>query len=78
VTLSEEARRECPAWPGDPVRVHWDVDDPLSAEKADIREWKFRKCYATLESRIASLLKTRPAQSQSELLLQLKVIGMVV
>lgn len=78
VTLSEEARTYCPAWPGNPVRVHWPVDDPLSAEKADVREWKFRKCFATLESRIASLVKTRVAQNPAELLLQLKDIGMVV
>ena len=79
VTLSEEARQNYPAsWPGSPVRVHWAVDDPLNATKEEVREWKFRKCFATLESRIAALLKTRPAAGASELLLQLKDIGMVV
>ena len=78
VTLSEEARMRCPEWPGNPVRVHWPVDDPLAAEKADVMEWKFRKCFATLETRVAALLKTRVAQSPMELLLQLKDIGMVV
>ena len=82
VTLSEEARQFCPAWPAvegeNPVRVHWTVDDPLSAEKDDVCEWKFRKCFATLDSRIAALIKTRAASSAGELLLQLKDIGMVV
>ena len=78
VTLSEEARQDCPAWPGDPVRVHWTVDDPLSSDKADVREWKFRKCYSVLESRITALIKTKVAQSSTELLLQLKDVGMVV
>ncbi len=78
VTLSEEARVSCPIWPDNPVRVHWTVDDPLSATKEDVREWKFRKCFATLESRISALIKTRVAQSANELLLQLKDIGMVV
>lgn len=78
VTLSEEARIDCPPWPGNPVRVHWQVDDPLSAEKPDVMEWKFRKCFVTLESRIATLVKTRAAQSPMELLLQLKDIAMVV
>jgi len=83
VTLSEEARQQCPAWPktpsgGDVVRVHWTVDDPLSVDKADIREWKFRKCFTTLESRITALIKTRIAQNAGELLLQLKDVGMVV
>ena len=79
VTLSEEARRDCPAiWPGDPVRVHWTLDDPLSSDKADVREWKFRKCFTVLETRIGTLIKTKVAQSACELLLQLKDIGMVV
>jgi arsenate reductase len=102
VTLSEEARENCPVWPGSgvtsprdmlgmeassslmrevtprPVRVHWPVDDPLAADKADVREWKFRKCFATLENRITSLVRNRVAQSPAELLLQLKDIAMVV
>jgi arsenate reductase len=78
VTLSEEARANCPAWPGDPVKVHWTVDDPLSAEKPDVMEWKFRKCFNTLEARIGRLIKIRLARKSEELLLQLKDIGMVV
>lgn len=79
VTLSEEAREICPYdWPGDPVRVHWAVDDPLAAERADVREWKFRKCFATLDSRITSLIRHRPAASPMELLMMFKEIGMVV
>jgi arsenate reductase len=78
VTLSEEARLNCPQWLLDPVRVHWTVDDPLSAEKPDVREWKFRKCFVTLEARIGTLIKTRLAQTPGELFLQFKGIGMVV
>ncbi len=79
VTLDDIAKRDCPAeWPNNPVRVHWTVDDPLSSDKPDVREWKFRKCFSVLESRINALIKTRVAQSPSELLLQLKDVGMVV
>jgi protein-tyrosine-phosphatase len=78
VTLSEEARVEAQDWPGNPVRAHWPVDDPLSAPSADVREWKLRKCFNTLETRINTLVKGKIAQSSSELLLQLKDIGMVV
>ena len=78
VTLSEEARANCPLWPGEPVRVHWTVDDPLSAEKPDVMEWKYRKCFNTLEARIVRLIKTRLAGKPEELLLQFKDIGMVV
>jgi arsenate reductase len=78
VTLSEEARAYCPTWPDAPVRVHWGVDVPLSAAAPDVQEWKFRKCFATLESRINELIKMRPAQNTAELLLQLKNIATVV
>jgi len=79
VTLSEEAREEVPLdWPHAPVRVHWTLDDPLGATRPDIREWKFRKCLATLETRINTLVRCRPTASASELLLRLKDIGMVV
>jgi arsenate reductase (thioredoxin) len=78
VTLSEEARQNCPPWPGDPVKVHWTVDDPLGAERADVREWKFRKCFATLEARVNTLVRSRLPQTPGELFLQLKDIGMVV
>jgi arsenate reductase len=79
VTLSEEARANCPVWPDNAVKVHWSVDDPLSADKPDVMEWKYRKTFATLEARISRLIKTRLARSKpEELLLQLKDIGMVV
>lgn len=79
VTLSEEAREACPLdWPGAPVRVHWNVDDPLGAERADVREWKLRKCLSTLETRINLLVRCRPNVSEFEMLLLLKDIGMVV
>jgi protein-tyrosine-phosphatase len=78
VTLSEEARARCPIWPGSPVRVHWTVDDPLGAARPEVREWKFRKCFATLDTRIGALLRGRAPQSASELYLQLMDLGMVV
>lgn len=79
VTLSEEARQHCPAnWPGQPVRVHWAVDDPLAAERPDIREWKFRKCFATLEARINALVKSRLTGVPEELFMKFKDVSMVV
>lgn len=79
VTLSQEARDLCPTeWPNAPVRAHWIIDDPLSSERADVRDWKFRKCFATLEARINTLVRCRPTASQTEWLLRLKEIGMVV
>lgn len=78
VTLSEEAKNNCPAFPNDPVKVYWSVDDALAAEKPEVMEWKFRKCFTTLEARIEVLVKARLKEAPSELLIQLKEIGMVV
>ena len=78
VTLSEEARINCPVWPNNPVKVHWAVDDPLGAERLDVREWKFRKCFSTLDTRITTLVRSRLPATPSALFMQLKDIGMVV
>ena len=79
VTLSAEAQRELPReWPGNPLRVHWTLDDPLAAERPDMREWKFRKCFSVLENRISTLVRARPAAGKDQLWLRLKDIGMVV
>lgn len=78
VTLSDEAREHCPVWPGDPVRVHWPVDDPLDAASDDEAESKFRKCFDILQSRMATLIKQRAPQSPIELMLQLRSIASVV
>ncbi len=79
VTLSQEAQEQCPEeWPGDPVRAHWAIDDPLGAERPDVMEWKFRKCLSVLDARISSLVQGRPPASATELWLRLKDIGMVV
>jgi len=78
VTLSEEARTNCPQWPGDPVRVHWPVDDPCASSTDDMREWKFRKCFSTMENRVEALIKQRKAHNPVELMIQLRSIAAVV
>ena len=78
VTLSEEARANCPQWPGDPVRVHWPVDDPTASSCGDMREWKLRKCFSTMQNRVEALIKQRAPHSPAELMLQLRSIAAVV
>jgi len=78
VTLSEEAKQNYPAWLDVPVRTHWAVDNPLNAGRADIREWKFRKCYTVLEARINTLVRSRPAPNPGALFMQFKDLSMVV
>jgi len=77
VTLSEEAMNHCPIWPGNPVRVHWPVDDPMTATDADEEESKFRHCFETLRNRIDALIKQRAPHSATELMLQLRSIACV-
>lgn len=79
VTLSEDAKFVCEhEWPHDPVCVHWVVDDPLGAKTAEQCDWKYKKCFATLETRINALVKGRPITSRCEALLKFKDISMVV
>ncbi len=79
VTLSEEAKAVCVAdWPGNPVCVHWVVDDPLGAVRPDQQEWKYKKCLATLEARINALVRGRPITSSCDALLRFKDLSMVV
>ncbi|MDD3289058.1 MAG: arsenate reductase ArsC [Alphaproteobacteria bacterium] len=78
VTLSEEAKQYGYIWGDVPVKAHWAVDNPLSAVRADIREWKFRKCFSTLEARITALVRARPAPTTGALFMQFKDLGMVV
>jgi|GEM_PF-590989 arsenate reductase len=78
VTLSEEARANCPQWPGDPVRVHWPVENPLAAATEDERESKFRKCFDTMSNRVDALIKQRAPHSPVELMIQLRSIASVV
>lgn len=78
VTLSEEARLYAPVFPHNPVRVHWAIDDPLGAPRADMREWKFRKCLSVLDTRLSALVRGRLPASLDELYLQLKDLSMVI
>jgi protein-tyrosine-phosphatase len=79
VTLSEEARENCPQWPGDPVRVHWPVDDPCAGTLSDDeRESKFIKCFDTMKNRVDALIKQRAPQSATELMFQVRSIASVV
>lgn len=53
-TLCDRAAAEvCPAWPGQPVRAHWGMQDPvtITGSSAAKRE-AFHKVYSQLEQRI--------------------------
>jgi ArsR family transcriptional regulator, arsenate/arsenite/antimonite-responsive transcriptional repressor / arsenate reductase (thioredoxin) len=53
-TLCDRAAAEpCPAWPGQPLRAHWGIKDPLVFEGSSSSTRKiFLETYAALEQRI--------------------------
>lgn len=53
-TLCDRAAAEtCPAWPGQPIRAHWGVQDPVVvADTNGAKRKAFLKVYAELEQRI--------------------------
>ena len=54
LTLCDRAAAEtCPTWPGQPIRAHWGIQDPVSARGKDrARAKTFAKVYRELERRI--------------------------
>jgi ArsR family transcriptional regulator, arsenate/arsenite/antimonite-responsive transcriptional repressor / arsenate reductase (thioredoxin) len=53
-TLCDRAAAEvCPAWPGQPVRAHWGIQDPVAiAGSSAAKRAEFHKVYNELEQRI--------------------------
>ena len=53
-TLCDRAAAEvCPAWPGQPVRAHWGMQDPITiAGSSAAKREAFHKVYNQLEQRI--------------------------
>jgi protein-tyrosine-phosphatase/DNA-binding transcriptional ArsR family regulator len=53
-TLCDRAAAEpCPAWPGQPIRAHWGVADPVAvAVRGAARRRAFSRVYTRLEQRI--------------------------
>ena len=53
-TLCDRAAAEiCPSWPGQPIRAHWGVQDPvLVVDSSGSKRKAFVKVYAELEQRI--------------------------
>jgi ArsR family transcriptional regulator, arsenate/arsenite/antimonite-responsive transcriptional repressor / arsenate reductase (thioredoxin) len=53
-TLCDRAAAEvCPTWPGQPIRAHWGVQDPVAAVgTSTARRKAFLKVYTELEQRI--------------------------
>ncbi|HOJ31287.1 MAG TPA: arsenate reductase ArsC [bacterium] len=58
ITLCENAKQNCPVFPGKAARLHWDIKDPADAtgsEEEILTE--FRKCRDIIKEKITNLLK---------------------
>ena|SRR5438105_516135 len=59
ITVCDQARRECPVFPGAEQTAHWGIDDPSQVEGDDAdRMAAFRKARDELRSRVRMLLLT--------------------
>jgi protein-tyrosine-phosphatase len=54
ITVCDHAASEsCPVWPGQPITVHWGVEDPAVFEGSEREQrQRFRKVYEALERRV--------------------------
>ncbi len=66
ITVCSNAAGEiCPLWHGNPVKEHWDIDDPAAVEGTDSKKRDaFTQTYRTLEGKIKSFLNKLPGDSE--------------
>jgi sugar phosphate isomerase/epimerase/protein-tyrosine-phosphatase len=64
VTIGDPARDLSPEFPGHPVRIHWDLDDPADADGTPDSEQVFRRTMAEIEARLSGLLSIIAKSSQ--------------
>jgi arsenate reductase len=66
ITLCEEAARTCPVFPGEGERLHWPLEDPVTAiGTIDERLMIFRKVRDEIKTKIEELLKSPPTPPSS-------------
>lgn len=58
ITLCESAKQECPFFPGQSIRIHWDIKDPATATGTEEQIMtEFRNCRDVLLEKIKNLIK---------------------
>jgi arsenate reductase len=58
VTVCDNARRQCPIFPGNSIRLHWPLEDPAeSVGTEDERLARFREVRDEVERRVRELIR---------------------
>ena len=63
ITVCDDARETCPAFPGKTARLHWSFPDPSAVRDPDERRRAFREIARELRERISALLGTSGRES---------------
>lgn len=57
ITVCDRAREACPAFPGDPVLIHWSFPDPVAVAGSEVERFRhFQETAVQLNTRITYLL----------------------
>lgn len=62
ITVCDNARDACPAFPGAGTQLHWSLPDPSAVADAQARKQRFATIYAELRQRISLLLRSNGIQ----------------
>lgn len=79
ITLCDDAAREaCPAWPGDPIKVHWSMPDPVCHFGSEDERFEFALRVAErLRAKIEGLVQLDWSSDQAKLIEGLERLGRI-
>ncbi len=79
ITLCDDAAREaCPVWPGDPIKVHWSMPDPVCHLGGEDERLEFALRVAErLRAKIDGLVKLDWSADRANLTERLEFLGQI-
>ncbi len=70
VTVCDNAKESCPAWPGQPLMAHWSSDDPAGVEGTDEEKTRAFRNVASQINRRIELFTSLPLEKMERMKLQ--------